>query len=81
MDLIKHILVVTLVLKQILNVVKTLRSLHWLRQLFDKLRMEKYKKLYIIIVLSAKTQWGIVYYAAQQVSLSKQHVLLYLVKF
>ena len=70
MNLIKHILVVTLVLKQILNVVKTLRSLHWLRQLFDKLCMEKYKKLYIIIV-STKTQWGIVYYAAQQVSAVK----------
>ena len=70
MDLIKHFPGVTLVLKQILYMVKTLRSSHLLLQLFDKLCMEKYKKRYNLILFT-KTRWGTVYYAAQRASVVK----------
>ena len=48
MDLIKHFPGVTLVLKQILYMVKKLKMSHLLLQLFDKLCLEKYKKLYTL---------------------------------
>jgi hypothetical protein len=70
MDLIKHFHGVTHVLKQILFMVKSLKSSHLLLQLFDKLCMEKYKKTYILILFT-KTRWGTVYYAAQRASLVK----------
>ena len=70
MDLIKHFPGVKLVLKQVLYMVKTLKSSHLLLQLFDKLCMEKYKKTYTLILFT-KTRWGTVYYAAQRASLVK----------
>ena len=70
MDLIKHFPGVTLVLKQIVYMVKTLRSSHLLLQLFDKLCMEKYKKRYNLILFT-KTRWGTVYFAAQRASVVK----------
>ena len=65
MDLIKHFPAVTLVLKQILYMVKTLKASHILLQLFDKLCMEKYKKTYVLILFT-KTRWGTVFFAAQR---------------
>jgi len=70
MDLIKHFPGVTLVLKQILYMVKTLKSSHLLLQLFDKLCLEKYKKVYTLILFT-KTRWGTVYYAAKRASAVK----------
>jgi hypothetical protein len=52
MDLIKHFPGVTIVLKQNLFMVKTLKSSHLLLQLFDKLCLEKYKKAYILILFT-----------------------------
>jgi hypothetical protein len=67
MDLIKDFPGVKLVLKQILYMVKTLRSSHLLLQLFDKLYQEtKYKKRTYVLMLFTKTRWGTMYYAAQQ---------------
>jgi hypothetical protein len=71
MDLIKHFPGVTLVLKQILFMVKTLTASHLLIQLFDKLCLEKYKKTYMLILLFTKTRWGTVYYAAQRATAVK----------
>jgi hypothetical protein len=70
MDLIKHFPGVKLVLKQVLYMVKTLRSSHLLLQLFDKLCQEKYKKTYVLILFT-KTRWGTVYYAAQRATAVK----------
>lgn len=70
MDLIKHFPGVTLVLKHILFMVKTLKASHLLLQLFDKLCLEKYKKTYMLILFT-KTRWGTVYYAAQRATLVK----------
>ena len=70
MDLIKHFPGLTVVLKQVLFMVKTLKSSHLLVQLLNKLCLEKYKKTYTLILFT-KTQWGSVYYAAQQESAVK----------
>lgn len=58
------------VLKQILFMVKTLKSSHLLLQLYNKLCLEKYKKTNIL-VLFTKTGWGTVFYAAQRANLVK----------
>jgi hypothetical protein len=65
MDLIKHFPGVKLALKQILFMVKTMKSSHLLLQLFDKLCIEKYKKVYTLILFT-KTRWGTVFFAAQR---------------
>ena len=70
MDLIKDFPSVKRVLKQILFMVKTLKSLHLLLQLFDKLCLEKYKKTYVLILFT-KTRWGTVVFAAQRANVVK----------
>jgi hypothetical protein len=50
--------------------VKTLKLSHLLLQLFDKLCLEKYKKVYTLFLFT-KTQWGTVYYAAKRASAVK----------
>lgn len=70
MDLIKLFPGVKVVLKQILFMVKTLKSSHLLQQLFDKLCVEKYKKTYVLILFT-KTRWGTVFYSAQRATLVK----------
>ncbi|RHY22795.1 hypothetical protein DYB32_009393 [Aphanomyces invadans] len=67
MDLIKTFPGVKIVLKQIVYMVKTLKSSHLLLQLFDKLCLEKFKKTYVLI-LYTKTRWGAVFFAAQRAS-------------
>jgi hypothetical protein len=64
MDLIKNFLGVKHVLKQIVFMVKTLKLLHLLLQLFDKLCLEKFKKTYVLILFT-KTRWGTVFFTAQ----------------
>ena len=49
---------------------KTLKSSHLLLTLFDKLCIEKYRKMYVLILFT-KTRWGIVYYAAQRANTVK----------
>jgi hypothetical protein len=70
MDLIKHFPAVKLVLKQLLFMVKSLKSSHLLLQLFDKLCMEKYKKTYVLMLFT-RTRWGTVFFAAQRANLVK----------
>ncbi len=64
MDLIKNFPGVKHVLKQIVFMVKTLKSSHLLLQLFNKLCLEKFKKTYVLILFT-KTRWGIVFFTAQ----------------
>jgi hypothetical protein len=52
MDLIKNFLGVKHILKQIVFMVKTLKSSHLLLQLFDKLCLEKFKKTYVLILFT-----------------------------
>ncbi len=52
MDLIKNLLGVKHVLKQIVFMVKTLKSSHFFLQLFDKLCLEKFKKTYVLILFT-----------------------------
>jgi hypothetical protein len=70
MDLVKFFPGVKAVLKQILFMVKTLKSSHLLLALFDKLCLEKYKKTYVLILFT-KTRWGTIYFAAQRASVVK----------
>jgi hypothetical protein len=70
MDLVKHFAGVKLALKEVLFMVKTLKSSHLLLQLFDKLCLEKYKKTYVLILFT-KTRWGTVFYAAQRATAVK----------
>jgi hypothetical protein len=63
MDLIKNFPGVKHVLKQIVFMVKTLKSLHLLLQLFDKLCLEKFKKTYVFILFT-KTRWGTIFFTA-----------------
>jgi hypothetical protein len=70
MDLVKCFPGVKLVLKQIVFMVKTLKSSHLLLALFDKHCLEKYKKTYVLILFT-KTRWGTVFFAAQRASLVK----------
>jgi hypothetical protein len=63
MDLIKNFPEMKHVLKQIVFMVKTLKSLRFLLQLFDKLCLEKFKKTYVFILFT-KTRWGIVFFIA-----------------
>lgn len=65
MDLVKHFAGIKLALKEVLFMVKTLKSSHLLLQLFDKLCIEKYKTTYVLILFT-KTRWGTVYYSAQR---------------
>ncbi len=69
-DLIKNFPGVKHVLKQIIFMVKTLKSSHLLLQLFDKLCLENFKKTYVFILFT-KTQWGIVFFITQRVSTIK----------
>jgi hypothetical protein len=52
MDLIKNFLGVKHILKQIVFMVKTLKSSHLLLQLFDKLCLDKFKKTYVLILFT-----------------------------
>jgi hypothetical protein len=70
MDLIKNFPGVKHVLKQIVFMVKTLKSSHFLLQLFDKLCLEKFKKTYVFILFT-KTRRGTVFFTAQHVSMVK----------
>ena len=64
MDLVKLFAGVKLALKEVLYMVKTLKSSHLLLQLYDKLCIEKYKTTYTLILFT-KTRWGTFFYAAQ----------------
>ncbi|CAK9207874.1 unnamed protein product [Sphagnum troendelagicum] len=70
MDLIKNFPRVKHVLKQIIFMVKTLKSSHLLLQLFDKLCLEKFKKTYVLILFT-KTRWGTVFFTVQRASTVK----------
>ncbi|CAK9221855.1 unnamed protein product [Sphagnum troendelagicum] len=70
MDLIKNFARVKHILKQIVFMVKTLKLLHLLLQLFDKLCLEKFKKTYVFILFT-KTRWGTVFFTAQRASIVK----------
>jgi hypothetical protein len=70
MDLIKKFPRVKHVLKQIVFMVKTLKSSHLLLQLFNKLCLEKFKKTYVFILFT-KTRWGTVFFTAQRASTVK----------
>jgi hypothetical protein len=70
MDLIKDFPCVKHALKQILFMVKTLKSWHCLLQFFDQLCLEKFKKTYGLILFT-KTRWGSVVFAAQRANVVK----------
>ena len=70
MDLVKHFAGVKQALKEVVFMVKALKSSHLLLQLFDKLCIEKYKTTYVLILFT-KTRWGTVYYTAQRATAVK----------
>jgi hypothetical protein len=70
MDLIKNFPGVKHILKQIIFMVKTLKSSHLLLQLFDKLCLEKFKKTYMLILFT-KTRWGTVFFTTQRANTVK----------
>jgi hypothetical protein len=70
MDLVKLYAGVKLALKEVLHMVKTLKSSHLLLQRYDKLCIEKYRTTYTLILFT-KTWWGKVFYAAQRATVVK----------